>query len=80
MFSIFDGVFPIHDDHCKLTFTTSTSFFVSRAHTQYRVLFSLTPHVWRLYVTKNCIRLLFIFCLAADLLYISINLSIDMIR
>lgn len=35
------GVFPIHDDHCKLTLTTSTSSFVSRT------FFSFTPRVSR---------------------------------
>ena len=45
MWILFDGVFPIRDDHCKLTFTTSTSFFVSRAHTYY-LFFTPRIHVY----------------------------------
>lgn len=45
MISIFWWSFPIHDDHCKLTFTTSTSFFVSRAHTYY-LFFTPRIHVY----------------------------------
>ena len=42
MYSIIWRSFPLHDDHCKLTFTTSTSFFIF-----YSSFF---------YETKNCIR------------------------
>lgn len=61
------GVFPIHDDHCKLTLTTSTSSFVSRTF-----FLSLLASVDVL--TKNCIRLLllptyFFLCLLTLLLF-----------
>lgn len=78
MFSIFDGVFPIHDDHCKLTFTTSTSFFVSRSHIIRGsfFLFNSTRLATLCGKELHPVTFFVLFCLAADLVYI----PIDMIR